>query len=70
MKNTALIELLCTFSKAELKKFDLFTDSKYFNNRAAVTKLWVVLKPFAPEFSSPKLKREYVYQRIFPGKEF
>jgi len=70
MKNTALIELLSTFSKAELKKFDLFADSKYFNNRAAVTKLWVELKHFAPEFSSPKLKREYVYQRIFPGKEF
>lgn len=70
MENTSIIELLRTFSKNELKRFDLFIGSEYFNRRSAVTKLWNELKPFAPDFRSTSLTRENIYTKVFPGNKF
>lgn len=70
MEDTSIIELLRTFSGKELKRFDLFIGSEYFNKRSAVTKLWNEMKLFAPGFNSSRLTRQYIYAKVFPGKEF
>ena len=70
MNNITLIQLLKTFTKSEVLKFSSFVSSEYFNRKSAVTKLWNELSFFQPGYDSPRMSREYIYSRVFPGKKF
>jgi hypothetical protein len=70
MINSSLVEILKTFSKNELKKFDEMVSSEYFNKKTAVVKFWKVIREMAPDFNSPGISREEVYAKLFPGKNF
>ena len=66
MQNTKVIALLQTFTKEELKSFDDFIQSPYFNKREAPVKLYAALLPYYPDFSN--LKPEKVFKKAFPNK--
>ena len=40
MLNSSVIEILRTFSQEDLKKFDEFINSKYFNKKTSVANLF------------------------------
>lgn len=70
MLKSTLLELIRTFSKEELLKFEDFVRSPYFNKKANVIKLFLEIKKHAPEFKDDGLAKEKLWNDIFPGKEY
>ena len=70
MNNSTLISIVKSFSKEDIKSFDDFVKSPYFNKKSAVVKLWEAIYQKAPAFKEEELKRESLYCEIFPGKDF
>ncbi|MBK7253137.1 MAG: hypothetical protein IPI04_04255 [Ignavibacteria bacterium] len=65
MLKSSLLEIIRTFTKQELAKFEDFVRSPYFNKKENVTKLFLEIKKYAPEFKSENLEKEIVWQKIF-----
>ena len=65
-----LINILKTFSPDEIKNFNKFLLSPFFNTSKIYTKFYNELKKFYPNFKNEKLTSEYVYERLFNGKPF
>ncbi len=70
MLRSSLLEILRTFSKKDLTKFEDFVASPYFNKKDNVRKLFLELKKFAPAFEDEHLEKEKVWLKLFPGKEY
>ncbi|MBK7253196.1 MAG: hypothetical protein IPI04_04550 [Ignavibacteria bacterium] len=70
MIKSTLLELLKTFNKEELKRFEDFLRSPYYNKNSNVIKLFNVIKKYFPDLDSTKLKRESVWDELFPEKSF
>ena len=70
MNNTSIISIVRSFTKGDIKSFDDFVKSPYFNKKSAVIKLWDVIKRKAPAFKDEELKRENLYLEVFPDKSF
>lgn len=70
MLNTSLIEILREFDKSELKKFEDFVISPYFNKKTIVIKLFKLIKKFSPDFKHKSLNREVIWKSLYPAKEF
>jgi hypothetical protein len=69
MKETKLIDILRTLSEEELKELKKFVASPYHRKRD-LGELFGILKPFHPTYDDGKLTKEYVYEKLFPGKKF
>lgn len=63
-----IISLLKTFSAEELRMFEDYIDSPYFNKRRSLGKLYRQLIKYYPGFNSDKLTKENLYACLFPGK--
>ena len=61
MLQSKLITLLRCFGKQELKQFELFLQSPYFNQSEKLVKFFRLIEPHAPLFDSPKLEKEKLY---------
>lgn len=70
MRETSVISILKTLSKEEIKEFDKFIISPFFNNQPSLTRFYTELKKFHPAFPDEKLERKIVFQRLYPGKVF
>lgn len=70
MIKSSLLEILRTFSKQELIKFEDFIRSPYFNKNENVLKLFLVIKKYAPAFNDPDLNKEIVWKSLFPGMKY
>ena len=70
MQKSSLLEILRTFTKQEMIKFEDFVRSPYFNKKENVIKLFLAIKKYSPEFSNDNLEKEKVWKNIFPGKEY
>ena len=69
IKSKSII-LLKSFSQGELAEFLEFLESPYFNKNSRVTKLFRELKKYYPEFESRGVKKEALYNKMFPGKAY
>jgi hypothetical protein len=65
MFNSKLVNILKSFTVSELKSFEKFIVSPYFTTGRNVGGLFSILKREYPEFSSPSIKKEKVYQKLF-----
>ena len=70
MLNSSLLEILRTFNPDEIKKFEDFILSPYFNKKAGVIKLYSEIKKYFPDFKNENLKREIVWKKLFPDRKF
>ncbi len=70
MQNTSFLEIMRTLDKEELKRFDAFLNSPYFNTRSHVIKLFNVIKKYAPDFRDSSFDKEEVWKKISPEKEY
>lgn len=70
MIGTKLIRLIKTFSPDEIKSFEKFIDSPYFNSVKNYITFFKEIKKFYPEFNDSNLKREYIYKKLYKGKPF
>lgn len=64
------LEILKTFKKEDIKNFEIFLNSPYFNSNKALAKLFKELKKFHPQYSDSKISHEFLYKKIYPGKIF
>lgn len=70
MLKSSLLDILRTFSKQELIKFEDFVRSPYFNKKENVLKLFLEIKKYAPAFENANLEKEKVWKSLFQGKEY
>lgn len=69
IKSKSII-LLKSFTQSELTEFLEFLESPYFNKNSRVTKLFRELKKYYPDFDSRGVKKEALYSKMFPGKDY
>ncbi len=69
MRETKLIDILKTVSEGELKELKKFIASPYHRKRD-LEELFTILRPFHPAYDDKKLTKEFVYEKLFPGKKF
>jgi hypothetical protein len=70
MERSKIYTILGEFTKTELSDFLKFLKSPYFNNSKNVIKLFELLRPHHPDFSSRVLKRENLHRKIFKGESY
>lgn len=70
MISSKLTKILSTFTKGELKEFEKFIGSAYYNKGRNYVPLLKVLASFYPDFENEQLTHEYIYSQLYPGKKF
>lgn len=70
MKNLLLIQILKSFSKDEVKKFDEFLKSPFFNKKPNAAKFFAVLKKHSPDYKEDAVKKERIWKELYPGKKY
>lgn len=70
MNETKLIQTLKTLTKDEIKLFEKFIASPYFNKGRNHLPFLNELKKFYPSFENENLTSEYIYAKLYPGKKF
>lgn len=67
---TLAIGFLKLLDKNELKEFDRFVHSPFFNNRSEVSSYFDVIKKYYPDFSHKEFTKENVFAELYPGTAF
>ncbi len=70
MHNSKLIRFLKNFSRKELRLFNDFVKSPYFNNNTELVSIFEYIKKFAPLYKNKKLFKENVYMYLYPERKF
>lgn len=70
MLKSTLLEILRSFSKEDLERFDDFANSPFFNKKSSVVKLYSEIKKYAPAFEDEKLEKESMWKLLFPDKKY
>lgn len=70
MEKSKLIVVLKTFTKDEIKSFNDFVRSPFFNNETVLIKLADYLQKHHPTYNSPQIEKEKVFAFLYPGKKY
>ena len=70
MHNSKLIKILKTLSPEEFRLLKKFLRSPFYNYTSYLIELYELLRKYYPAFDSPKLKKELVFERLFPNTPF
>ena len=70
MNNSKLIRLLKLIEPEEIKDFTKFLKSPFFNSNKQCLSLYSYLSIHHPSFNSPKLAKEKVFKKLFPGRKY
>jgi len=68
MQQTKVIALLRSFSTHEMKAFENFLLSPYFNQSTKLVRLFKLIEPYHPGFESDRIKKEKIYKLLHGGK--
>lgn len=69
-KTNKLFAVLAVLSKEELKDFDIFVNSSFFNTNKNVCKTLAYIKKIHPDFTGKNAEPAKVYSVLFSGKKF
>lgn len=58
------LQIIKTFTSEDVKKFELFLDSPYFNTSKKVAQLYSVITKFHPDFDSQRLTNTYLKKKL------
>jgi len=64
------VQLLKSFSSHDMKDFDKFINSPFFNRNEVLIKLFSLLKKEYPDFEGSGVEREKIYFKLFNSKDF
>src|SRR5437016_321318 len=70
MEKSKLTEVFKTFSKDEIKSFNDFVKSPFFNKEKVLIKLAGYLQRLHPAYNFPGIEKERVFTFLYPGKKF
>ena len=65
-----LFELLSTFSKSEMRKFEEFLKSPYHNKSKKLVKAFQFIKKYYPQFQNDKLTLQSIHNFVDPKKKY
>jgi hypothetical protein len=70
LNNSKLVNVLRTLTKSEMKEFEKFISSPYYNRGRNYIPFFSQLKKFHPRFDDEKMTPEYIYAKMHPAKKF
>src|SRR5437870_5390578 len=70
MIRSKVIDVLKIFTTEELKRFKLFLNSPFHNTNKKVIQLYELVRKYSPEFNNEKLKKEYLFKKLYPDKQY
>lgn len=70
MRNTKLIQLLQFLSAWEIRRFNQFVQSPFFNRDEKLVALAELLADVHPSFEEKQINKSIIYQLIFPDQPF
>src|SRR6187399_636282 len=70
MLKSNLLEIIKTFTPAEVKSFGEYVASPFFNKNESVTSLYEYIRKHYPDFEEKKMEKEHVFSRIFPDADY
>lgn len=70
MHKTAFLEIMRSLDKDELKRFEAFLLSPYFNTKKNTVGFFNVIKKSAPDFEDKSLEKERIWKKLFPEKPY
>lgn len=70
MTDSSLILLIKKFDKHQLKEFNNFVKSPFFNTNNALIKLYEYIRKLYPDYNPEKLEKKMVYKKIFGKTEY
>jgi len=68
MQKSKFILLLKSFSAKDLRLFDLFLKSPYYNNNDDLILLFKEIKKYAPNYINKMLQREKIFKAALKNK--
>ncbi len=70
MRKSKLIQYLKKMDKKELKSFDLFVRSPFFNRKNDVVELYDYLKDYYPDFENLGISKYELHAKLFPERDY
>jgi len=70
MNSSTLIEIFKTFSSKEIREFEDFVSSPYYNKNKNVIILFKLIKNGYPDFKGEILTKEIAYRKIYKGAKY
>lgn len=70
LSESALFRLLGTFSKKEIKSFEKFVASPFYNSHKSLIRLTKEVLSFHPNFTGKSFTRENLFSKTNPGKDY
>jgi hypothetical protein len=70
MKNSQIVKILRTFSKAEIKSFGIFVNSPFFNTSEATVKLLGAINRFFPDFSGADFTKQKLFAQVYGKRKY
>ncbi|MBL8017248.1 MAG: hypothetical protein JNK43_08265, partial [Ignavibacteria bacterium] len=70
MKKSNLLAILSAFSPNEIREFDDFLQSPFFNKNQGIVKLFWYLKKCYPSFDESAVTKQTVFEEVFPGTPY
>jgi hypothetical protein len=70
MKKTTAVTILGSLSESEIKEFDKFIISPFFNNQPSLTRFYEALKKRYPAFEEKASDRKKIFAELYPDKPF
>lgn len=70
MLNTSVISVFKTFSRDEVKRFEEFLLSPYYNKKSVLVNLFKIIKKHEPEYNSSLLDRKKIWIKLYKDKDF
>jgi hypothetical protein len=64
------IDLLATFTHDEVKEFERYINSPFFNRDKTISQSYKFFKKFYPDFNNPKFTKESFFKSLYPGKPY
>lgn len=70
MHNSKLFHILKTLSVKELKTFEKYLASPFFNSSETIKQLFNIVEGCHPEYNHARLERENLFRKLFPKEDF
>lgn len=67
MQKSKLISILGNLTNREIKWFDAYIQSPFFNKNKKVVMLFKALKKYHPDYPDDKVEMDKIYPKVFPG---
>lgn len=70
LHNRKYIQLVQALDKKELKRFELYLTSPFFNKSAPIIALFRFLKKYHPDYNHKKCTKAYAFRHLYPKQNY